>query len=109
MTAVSFQGPSKDFALHTIGWQAFHDLAISIAESEFSRTVSRVAKNADEGRDGFFYGVPDERLKRGDKRQTTIQCKHVSSADAKLTIARLRNELSSVGKLVASAARTATC
>jgi energy-coupling factor transporter ATP-binding protein EcfA2 len=102
VTAVSFQGPSKDFALHTIGWQAFQDLAVSIAESEFSRTVSRVAKNADEGRDGFFYGVPDERLKRRDKRQTTIQCKHLSTADAKLTVAKLREEFTSVSKLVAS-------
>ena len=66
MATASFQGPRKDFALHTIGWQAFPDLATSIAECEFSRTVSRVVKTADEGRDGFFYGVPDEPLKRGE-------------------------------------------
>lgn len=102
MTNAILQGPAKDFALHTIGWQAFQDLVVSIAESEYARPVSRVAKTSDEGRDGFFYGLTDEPLRKGDKRQTTIQSKHVSKADEKLTLARLTPELASVQKLVKS-------
>ncbi len=100
MTTSVFQGPNKDFALHTIGWQAFQDLGVSIAESEYKRTVSRVAKQSDEGRDGFFYGLPDTSLVPGDKRESTIQCKHFSSASQKLTVASLKEEFNSVRKLV---------
>lgn len=102
MISPTLQGPAKDFALHTIGWQAFQDLAASIAESEFGRPVTRVAKSADEGRDGFFYGVPDEPLSKGDKRQTTIQSKHLSSPTEKLTVGKLALEMVSVLKLVES-------
>lgn len=91
-----------DFALHTIGWQAFQDLVASIAEVNFARPVTRVAKVADHGRDGSFSGVPDEPLAGKDMRETTIQCKHFSSATSKLTVASLKKELESVGKLAAS-------
>ncbi len=96
------QGPNLDFALHTIGWQAFQDLVASIAEVNFARPVTRVAKVADHGRDGSFAGVPDEPLAATDKRETTIQCKHFSSATSKLTVASLKQELESVRKLAAS-------
>ncbi len=94
------QGGAKDFALHTIGWQAFQDLAASIAEIEYSRPVSRIVKTSDEGRDGFFYGVPGEALAADDRRETTIQCKHVSAAGDTLTLGMLSRELISVKKLV---------
>ncbi|EJU10529.1 hypothetical protein LH128_23486, partial [Sphingomonas sp. LH128] len=102
MPAAIFQGPNKDFALHTIGWQAFQDLAVSIAESEYARAVSRVAKSSDEGRDGFFYGVPDEALKSDDQRETTLQSKHFSNANRKLTVASLSSELASIKNLIAT-------
>ena len=103
MTAVSFQGPSKDFALHTIGWQAFQDLAVSIAG--VFRILPHRLTRCEERRRGtgrLLYGLPDEPLKPRDKRQTTIQCKHVSMADAKLTVAQLRDEFTKIRKLVAS-------
>jgi energy-coupling factor transporter ATP-binding protein EcfA2 len=96
------QGPNRDFALHTIGWQTFQDLATTIAEVEFGRPVTRVAKVKDHGRDGSFYGVPDEPLAAGEKRETTIQSKHCASPSAKLTAASLAPELVSVSALVAS-------
>lgn len=102
MTKASVQGPAKDFALHTIGWQAFQDIAASIAEIEYARPVTRLVKTSDEGRDGFFYGVPGEALAAGDARETTIQCKHVSDANEKLTPGSLTRELVSVRKLVES-------
>jgi energy-coupling factor transporter ATP-binding protein EcfA2 len=102
MPTASFQGPNKDFALHTIGWQAFQDLAVSVAESEYVRSVSRVAKSSDEGRDGFFYGVPDEAITLGDQRETTLQSKHFSNPMQKLTVASLKSELVSVKNLVAT-------
>lgn len=100
VTKTQLQGGNPDFALHTIGWQAFQDLAISIAEVEYARTVHRVAKVADQGRDGFFYGVPDETIAPKDSRETTIQCKHFSNQSTKLTVASLKDELESVKELV---------
>lgn len=96
------QGPNMDFALHTIGWQAFQDLVASIAEVNFARPVTRVAKVADHGRDGSFSGVPDEPLAAQDERETTIQCKHFSSTTSKLNVASLKSELEAVRKLAAS-------
>lgn len=96
------QGPQADFALHTIGWQAFQDLATSIAEVEYQRPVIRITKTSDEGRDGFFYGLPDVPPAEGDQRETTIQCKHFSSEVTKLTLTSLKAELESVRKLVES-------
>jgi energy-coupling factor transporter ATP-binding protein EcfA2 len=96
------QGPNKDFALHTIGWQAFQDLATTIIEVDFGRIVTRVAKTKDQGRDGFFYGVPDEVTSAEDRRETTIQSKHFAAATTKLTAGSLTTELESVRALVSS-------
>ncbi|HEV7659846.1 MAG TPA: hypothetical protein VGO55_08375 [Allosphingosinicella sp.] len=57
-------------------------------------------QSSDEGRDGFFYGVPDEPFAMGDGRQTTIQCKHFSNSQDKLTPGKLVNEFKSITKLV---------
>jgi len=102
LTHAQSQGPNKDFALHTIGWQAFQDLAVSIAEVEYDRPVSRVAKVRDHGRDGWFYGLPESKVKKNDQRETTIQCKHFSGRNTKLTPASLSSELTSVRKVVSS-------
>jgi energy-coupling factor transporter ATP-binding protein EcfA2 len=91
-----------DFALHTIGWQAFQDLVASIAEVDFARPVVRVAKTSDHGRDGSFVGVPDEMLAKNETRESTIQCKHFSSPSGKLTLASLKTEMESVRKLAVS-------
>lgn len=99
---MSLQGYNKDFALHTIGWQAFQDLAVTVVEVEFSRPVTRIAKVKDQGRDGFFYGVPDEPTIASDARETTIQSKHFAAPGDKLTVASLRGELVSVRALVES-------
>lgn len=98
----TLQGPSKDFALHTIGWQAFQDLATTIVEVALHRIVSRVAKIKDQGRDGFFRGVAEEPFASGDKRETTIQSKHFGRPTQKLTLASLAGELASVRNLVRS-------
>lgn len=102
VSTTTLQGYDKDFALHTIGWQAFQDLAATIAEVEFNRPVTRVARVKDEGRDGSFYGVPDEPASSGDKRETTIQSKHSVSLAQKLTLGLLSEELASVRALATS-------
>src|SRR4051812_17182735 len=99
---MNLQGYNKDFALHTIGWQAFQDLAVTVVEVEFSRPVTRIAKVKDQGRDGFFYGVPDEPVVAGDTRETTIQSKHFGASGQKLTVATFGQELVSVRALVVS-------
>jgi energy-coupling factor transporter ATP-binding protein EcfA2 len=96
---MTLQGPHKDFALHTVGWQAFQDLATTIVEVGFGRQVHRVAPVKDQGRDGFFYGVPDETVTPSDKRETTIQAKHFATPTKTLTVGDLARELEPVREL----------
>ncbi len=96
------QGSRKNFQLHTIGWQAFQDLACSVSEVEFDRVVHRIAKTSDQGRDGFFYGLPDKHLDGKDERETTIQCKHTADPTDKLKKSVLKNDLDLVTGLVES-------
>jgi len=98
--SIKAQGANKDFQLHTMGWQSFQDLSCVIAEVEYKRPVSRLAKVKDEGRDGFFYGLPEKPLQPSDERQTTLQAKHFSKANASLTVSSISDDLAKVDALV---------
>lgn len=98
----SFQGPEVDFALHTIGWKAFQDLACTICEVEFSRPVNRTSKTSDEGRDGSFYGIPEKAISEKDTRETSIQSKHSVKGDDSLTLSMLKEDISKARDLASS-------
>jgi hypothetical protein len=87
------QGENRDYRLYTLGWNGFQDLA-SIAISEvYGINVQDFNKTHDGGRDGAFLiaGVPARSdLVRG---SGTIQCKHFSNADARLTLSSVSDEL----------------
>ncbi len=99
---MTLQGPNKDFALHTIGWQAFQDLVTTVVEVAFARMVWRLAKVNDQGRDGFFHGMPEEPFASGDTRETTIQSKHFGTPNRRITLASLAREFKSIRALVRS-------
>jgi len=82
---------SGDYPLHKLGWKAFQDLAVGIAEECLRRPVQNFLPNNDAGRDGAFVGKWD-----GDDPaagESTIQCKFSSVPGKNLTRSMLKDEL----------------
>lgn len=92
------QATHVDFALHTLGWKAFQDLAVAVASEVLGRPVETFLSSNDGGRDGAFVG----RWADGGnapEAKSTIQCKFTSKADATLTLGDVANELRKVASL----------
>lgn len=94
------QASETDFALHTLGWKAFQDLAIAVAAEVLEKPVQVFLPSKDGGRDGAFVGtwpgaadVPDAK--------STIQCKFTSKANVTLKLADVSAELSKIASLAA--------
>lgn len=86
------QGPDVEFTLHTLGWKAFQDLCAAIASEILGRPVQTFLPSKDGGRDAAFLGTW-ENAEDAPKNKSTIQCKFVGKADAKLSLANLISEL----------------
>ena len=79
----------SDFALHRLGWKAFQDLCVAIAEEQTGRPIQTFLPTNDAGRDGAFRGNWDG----PDWSESTIQCKFTSKIDVNLTLSDLDDEL----------------
>ncbi len=87
------------FPLHLLGWKAFQDLCVGVAEECLRRPVQSFLPNNDAGRDGAFVGRWD-----GDDPaagESTIQCKFTSKLDSNLSLSMLSDELDKAAKLAA--------
>jgi hypothetical protein len=81
---------SMSYPLHLLGWKAFQDLCIALAEECLRRPVQNFLPGNDAGRDGAFVGRWD-----GDDPAagtSTIQCKFTSKP-SNLTLVVLGDEL----------------
>ncbi len=58
------QATEVDFALHTLGWKAFQDLAIAVAAEVLGRPVEIFLSARDGGRDGAFLERYELKLRR---------------------------------------------
>ncbi len=94
------QASEVEFALHTLGWKAFQDLAVAVASEVLKRPVQTFLSSKDGGRDGAFWGtwpgapdVPDAK--------STIQCKFIGKANSTLKLADISAELSKIASLAA--------
>jgi hypothetical protein len=94
------QAQHIDYALHTLGWASFQDLCASVFEVVFNRPVNFYSKTHDGGRDGSFKGLIADPSTVSDKRDSTLQTKHVGRTEASLTLAQLKGELAKVRSLV---------
>ena len=47
------------YPLHQLGWKAFQDLCVSVAEESLRRLVQNFLPGNDSGRDGAFVGCWD--------------------------------------------------
>lgn len=90
---------SAGYPLHLLGWKAFQDLGIAIAEECLRRPVQNFLPTKDAGRDGAFVG----RWQGEDPAagESTIQCKFTSKFDQNLTLSLLKPELAKAQALAA--------
>lgn len=85
------------YPLHLLGWNAFQDLAVSVAEVCLNRPVQTFLPTNDAGRDGAFIGRWADGESGG---RSTIQCKFTSRAGHNLSLSMLEDEISKVKRLV---------
>jgi hypothetical protein len=87
------------YPLHVLGWKAFQDLCIGVAEECLRRPVQSFLPNNDAGRDGAFVG----RWEGADLAagESTIQCKFTSHPDNNLSLSMLSDELDKARALAA--------
>lgn len=93
----SVLGAFAPYPLHLLGWKAFQDLCVGIAEECLRRPVQSFLPNNDAGRDGAFVGRWD-----GDDQsagESTIQCKFTSRPHINLTASLLSEEVEKARRL----------
>jgi hypothetical protein len=96
------------FALHTLGWRAFQDLAAVVLRDVMGQSFQTFADSHDAGRDGAFYGKwrPSAAIESfGDlvpRGPFVLQCKHTARADTTLSPSMIADELAKVRRLVAN-------
>lgn len=86
---------SPEYALHRLGWKAFQDLCVALAEERLQRPVQTFLPTKDAGRDGAFLGTWDD----NNSKESTIQCKFTSKQEHNLTLSMLAEELPKAGRL----------
>lgn len=88
------------YPLHRLGWKAFQDLCVAVAEECLKRPVQTFLPTNDAGRDGAFVGSWD-----GDEPfsgSSTIQCKFTSKEGVNLSLSMLSEELDKAKALAAN-------
>lgn len=89
-----------DFALHTLGWKAFQDLALAVASEVLQRPVQVFLPSRDGGRDGAFVGAWPGAVDSPEAK-STIQCKFLGKANASVTLSDVSAELGKISSLAA--------
>lgn len=86
-----------DYPLHKLGWKAFQDLCVGVAEECLRRPVQNFLPGNDAGRDGAFVG----RWEGDDPAagESTIQCKFTSKEAHNLSLSMLSDELAKAERL----------
>nr|WP_313665894.1 hypothetical protein [Brucella intermedia] len=87
----------QPYPLHLLGWNAFQELAVSVAEVCLNRPVQTFLPSNDAGRDGAFIG----RWSGKSSGRSTIQCKFTSKPGNNLSLSMLVDELNKACRLVA--------
>ncbi|CAN7661884.1 hypothetical protein LJR034_005259 [Caballeronia sp. LjRoot34] len=86
-----------DYPLHTLGWKAFQDLCLAVAQECLQRPVQQFLPSYDGGRDGAFIGTWSDGTSSA---SSTIQCKFTSIPNKNLALSVLVDELKKVPRLV---------
>jgi hypothetical protein len=88
------------YDLHTLGWNAFQQLCLTVTREILGQTVESFLDSNDGGRDGAFVGhwkTQDGECLSG---AFVIQCKFTSKRDQALRISDITDELEKIRRLV---------
>ena len=88
------------YDLFRLGWKAFQDLCVAVAEECLKRPVQTFLPSKDAGRDGAFIGGWEK--DGADGKSSTIQCKFTSKPKSNLNLSSLADELDKAERLAAS-------
>jgi hypothetical protein len=89
------------YDLHTLGWNSFQQLCLTIAREALGQTVESFLDSADGGRDGAFAGTWNPRGHEALTGRFVIQCKFTSKTAHVLRRSDVADEVRKVEKLVA--------
>jgi hypothetical protein len=95
---------AADYPLHRLGWKAFQDICVAVAEECLRRPVQSFLPNNDAGRDGAFIGHWDGADPAAG--ESTIQCKFTEEPNRRLTASMLAEELEKARALAAKGLAT---
>ncbi len=91
---------SIQFDLHKLGWKAFEDLVSCILREILGQTIQVFSDGVDGGRDGAFYGSWTQSCSDDSMIGSfTIQCKHTSNQNMKLSMGVINDELPKITRL----------
>ena len=88
------------YALHTLGWNDFQRLCLSITREILGQTVESFLDSHDGGRDGAFTGTWKQTGFENLSGNFVIQCKHTSKLNSTIKPADLSEEAEKARKLV---------
>jgi hypothetical protein len=100
------QAQEVSYELHTLGWKAFQDLCLAVADEVLGRPIHQFLHSRDADRDGAFYATRIGAAQQPESYAVTIQCKHTSRKDQTLSVARLSDELAKASALSVRPGRT---
>lgn len=95
------QAHEISYELHSLGWKAFQDLCATVTAEILGQTVETFLPSRDAGRDGAFHGTWKPKQGETLTGSFTVQCKFSSSADKRLSLKELRDELKKAKQLAA--------
>jgi energy-coupling factor transporter ATP-binding protein EcfA2 len=88
------------YALHTLGWNDFQRLCLTITREILGQTVESFLDSHDGGRDGAFTGTWSSTGSDSLRGSFVIQCKFTSNANSALRTSDLTDEVDKAKKLV---------
>jgi len=88
------------YDLHSLGWNSFQQLCITITSEILGQTVQSFLDTNDGGRDGAFSGLWNPTGKENLRGPFVIQCKFTSRANYGIRLSDLTDEIDKVERLV---------
>lgn len=93
------QAQNANFALHTLGWEAFQNLCGHIAREILGQTVTCYSPSGDAGQDGAFQGLWQRANKEVFQGRFVLQCKFTTGVGGHLGLGNLTDELTKAKRL----------
>src|SRR4051812_30486948 len=88
------------YDLHSLGWQSFQQLCLTVTREVLGQTVQSFLDSNDAGKDGAFAGIWTPCGSENIRGRFVIQCKFTNKKDHKLSISEISGEVEKAKLLV---------